>query len=229
MGTLDELADGIWVQQAPLRFMGLLEIGSRMTVLRAGDDLVVHSPIEITPDVKAAIEAIGPVRFIIAPSMFHHLNAGSAANAWPDAKVLAPRALRKKRPDLRIDHDLEDGAPAGWKGSVDLIKVDGCMLDETVLFHRKAKTLITADLFENFTQDMGHGLTRLYLTLGGVYKKPGWHRFLKFVYRDKKAARASLEAIQALDMERIVIAHGDIVTSRPHETMREALAFLLAG
>lgn len=224
--SLFEVADGAWVRHAPLRFMGLFELGTRMTVLRAGDGLVVHSPVPITAELKAAVDALGPVRFVVAPSLYHHMFVASATDAWPDARLLAPAALRKKRPDLRIDADLEAGAPSAWDGTLELFPIRGSMLGETALYHRSSKTLVGADLFENFTH-VEHGLTRGYLKLGGVYGKPGWHRLLRSVYRDRKAARASIETLLALDLENIVIAHGDIVTARARETLQEALAFLL--
>jgi hypothetical protein len=223
---LEELTEGVWIVKAPLRFMGMFEIGGRMTVLRAGDGLVVHSPVALDDALVAQIDALGPVRYVVAPNAYHHLYAGPAAAAWPEAKLLAPAALRKKRADLRIDAVLEAGAPAAWGSDIQTLPIGGSMLNETVLFHTPSKTLVTSDLFENFSH-VDHWLTRQYLKAGGVYGKPGWHPLLRFVYRDRKAAKADVEKILDLDMARIVIAHGDVVTSKPKETMREALAFLL--
>ena len=223
---LQAIADGVWVVQAPLRFMGVFEIGGRMTILRAGGGLVVHSPIAIDDALKAEIDALGTVRFIVASNAFHHLFAADAVEAWPDAKLLAPAALRKKRKDLRIDADLESGPPSAWGGDLQAFPIRGSMLNETVLFHAPTKTLVASDLFENFVH-VEDAVTRLYLKLGGIYGKPGWHRLLRFIYRDRAAAKASIERLLDLDIARIVIAHGDIVTTKPKETMREALGFLL--
>jgi Domain of unknown function (DUF4336) len=221
------VADGVWAVKSPLRYLGVLEMGTRMTILRAGDGLVLHSPIAIDDELKREIDALGNVRFIVASNAYHHLFAGHAAKAWPDAKVLAPRSLRKKRKDLRIDEDLENGAPSAWKGDVQAFTIHGSMLEETVLYHAPAKTIVASDLLENFTH-VDHWFTKQYLKLGGIYGKPGWHPLLRFVYRDRKAAKADIEKLLDLDVENIVIAHGDIVTTRPKETMREALAFLFA-
>lgn len=220
------LADGIWVVAAPLRFMGIFSIGTRMTVIRAGDGLVVHSPIAIDEALKAEIDALGPVRYVVAPSVFHHLFAGEGTKAWPEALLLAPAALRKKRKDLNIAGELESGAPTAWGGDLQSFPIRGSMLNETVLFHTPTGTLVASDLLENFTH-VDDAFTRQYLKLGGVYGKPGWHRFLRFIYRDRAAAKESIEHLLDLDLERIVIAHGDVVATKPKETMREALSFLL--
>jgi hypothetical protein len=234
--ALEEVASGLWIRRTPFRFLGLLEIGTKMTVLRfegegegkgEGGGLVVHSPVPITPEVKSAIDALGRVRFIIAPSLYHHVSVGSAVEAWPDAKLLAPAGLRKKRRDLKIDEDLESGAPSSLSGAIDFFPIRGSLLGETVFHHRESKTLVSADLFENFSPPVDHMLTRAYLKIGGIYGKPGWHRLFHMFYRDKKAAKACIEPLLDLDLERIVVAHGDLVTSRPRETLQEALHFLL--
>jgi hypothetical protein len=99
------------------------------------------------------------------------------------------------------------------------------MLSETALFHRPSRTLVAADLLENF-RSMEHGLTRAYLKMGGIYGKPGWHRFLRMIYRDYGAARRSVEAILERPIEQLVIAHGEPITSAPKDALREGLAFL---
>lgn len=223
---LSAVADGVWVAKSPLRYLGLFEVGTRMTVMRAGDGLVLHSPIAVDDELKREIDAVGAVRFIIAPNAYHHLYAGDAAKAWPEAKLLAPKALRGKRNDLRIDDEIETAKPSAWGGDLRSFPIEGSMLKETVFVHGPTKTLVAADLFENFTH-VDHWLTRQYLKMGGVYGRPGWHPLLRFVYRDRKAAKASIEKVLDVDLDRIVIAHGDVVTTKPKETMREALAFLL--
>lgn len=223
---LSTVTDGVWVAKSPLRYLGLFELGTRMTVMRVGQGLVLHSPIAIDDELKSEIDALGTVRFVIAPNAYHHLYAGDAAKAWPAAKLLAPKALRGKRKDLRIDDEIETAAPTEWGADLRGVPIAGSMLEETVFFHAPSKTLVGADLFENFTH-VDHWLTRQYLKMGGVYGHPGWHPLLRFVYRDRKAAKASIEKLLDLDLAQIVIAHGDVVTTAPKETLREALGFLL--
>jgi hypothetical protein len=223
---LTVVCDGVWVAHAPLEFAGMFEIGTRMTVMRVGSGLVIHSPIAVDDALKDEIDAVGAVHSIVAPNAYHHLFAGDAQKAWPNAKLLAPAALRKKRADLRIDHDLEGDTSSAWGDDLRSFPVRGSMLHESVLFHAPSRTLVGADLFENFTK-VDHWLTRQWLKLGGVYGKPGWHSLLRFLYRDRALAKASIEPLLDLDLERIVIAHGDVVTARPKETLREAFHFLL--
>jgi hypothetical protein len=47
--------------------------------------------------------------------------------------------------------------------------------------------------------------------------------------RDHRAARQSLERILGWDFDRIVVAHGDVLSSGGRETLREGYAWLLAA
>src|SRR5512134_1601831 len=104
---LTPFADGVWVDEAPVRFLGM-QLRATMTVLRLGDGtLLLHSPVAMAPERRAAVEALGRVAHLYSPNLFHHLRIGDWAAAFPSAKLHAPPGLAKKRPDLRIDrvHD----------------------------------------------------------------------------------------------------------------------------
>ena len=218
------IGDGVWTKHAPLRFFGV-PVGTRMTVLRIDDGLVIHSPVSIDDATKRAIDRLGTVRFIVAPNAYHHLGVGPAMKLWPDARLFAARALRSKRKDLTIEADLEDAAPPEWAGVLSAHPIAGSMLAETTLHHAPSKTLVTSDLFENFpTAD--DFVLRTYLKIGGIYGKPGWHRLFRIFYRDREAARASITKILDLDFERVVVAHGETLDSRGRDTVREAMSFL---
>lgn len=222
---MDRLDDGLWVAASPLSFLGL-QIGTRMTVVRlASGDLWVHSPVAPLPEVRAAVDALGPVRHIVAPSLFHHLYAGQWQAAYPAAALHGPAALGKKRPDLRLDAPLEEARRASWASELVPHHIDGCMLDETAFVHRATRTLVGSDVTENFTTSP-HWPTRLYLKAGGIYGKPGWNRLLRAVYRDRVAARRSVDALLEHDFDRIVIAHGDVIARDGKAALRETFAFL---
>jgi hypothetical protein len=166
------------------------------------------------------------VAHIVCPNSFHHLYAGPALAAFPGARLYGPAALQKKRSDLHFDATLSETAPESWQGTLQALAIRGCLLNETVFFHAASGTLITSDLIENFTH-CEHGFTRAYLKLGGVFGKPGWHPLLRTVYYKRADARQDIERILALPVERLVIAHGDIVTTDPKGAIREGLRWLL--
>jgi len=223
--SLQKFADGVWVASAPQKFMGW-EFGARMTVLRLGDgSLVVYSPLAIDDSLKHELEAIGPVGHIVAPSLFHHLYAGDAAAAFPEAKVHGPAGLRKKRPDLHLDATLGEQPEPAWRDDLEALEIQGTMLEETVLWHKPSGTLVCADLVENF-KTADDWWTRLYLQIGGIHGKVGLSRMLRLAYRDRKKARRDIDQLLGWDFDRIVLAHGEPVDSNGVDALRETYAWL---
>ncbi|WP_428310386.1 DUF4336 domain-containing protein [Hydrocarboniphaga sp.] len=224
-GGLTQLAENLWISSIPHQFM-VLHIGTRMTVVRlSSGDLLLHSPIALSGDLRRAIDALGPVKHIVCPNMFHHSYAGEVLRAYPGAKLYGPAKLQKKRPDLKFTATLSDTPPADWNGELLPTTIAGSLMAETVLYHVASRSLITSDLVENF-HDNAHAFTRWYLKAGGILGKVGWHPLLRLVYVNRRKARASLEQILALPFDRVIVAHGDIITTDARETLRQGMSWL---
>lgn len=225
MSELVQHADGLWSAAAPHSFFGL-HLGTRMTVLRLpGGELWLHSVVAIDDLLEYAIDALGSVAHIVVPNLYHHLYVTEAIQRWPQARVHAPAAMRRKRPDLRIDAELGETPDPDWGGALAPVHIDGSMLDETVFIHRPSRTLITSDLVENFDTSPHLG-TRLYLKAAGLHGHVGWSRFLRLVYRDRRATRRSLDRLLGIDFDRIVLAHGRVLEHGGPAAVREAFGWL---
>lgn len=223
--TLTQVDENLWISSIAHRFVGL-HIGTRMTVVRlASGELLLHSPIAITPELKQALAALGSVQHIVCPNLFHHSYAGDAMRAYPSARLYGPAKLRQKRTDLKFDALLSDTPDASWNGELLPTTIEGSMMAETVLYHVPSRTLITSDLVENF-RDCPHAFTRWYLKAGGILGKVGWHPLLRLVYVNRRKARGSLEKILALPFDRVIVAHGDIITRDARETLRRGMSWL---
>lgn len=225
MSALEKVAENIWVHAIPHNFMGL-HVGTRMTLVRlSSGEVLLYSPVPVTLELKAAIDALGPVRHIVCPNLFHHVYAGDVARLWPQAKLFGPEKLAGKRPDLKLAGFLSETLPVAWQADLQAINMAGSLMQETVFYHAASRTLITSDLVENFHHN-DHTPTRLYLKLGGILGKVGWHPLLRLVYLNRKQARASLERILALPFERIIVAHGDIIREDAHGELKRGMAWL---
>src|SRR5262245_23435706 len=133
---LTPLADGIWLASEPIRILGM-PLTTTMTVVRLGDGkLLLHSPVPMTTERRAAVDALGAVTHLYAPNTFHHLSLGAWATVFPSARVHAPAGLAKKRPDLRIDRVHGSAPEPDFAGVLDEIPIAGFRLEETVLVHR---------------------------------------------------------------------------------------------
>jgi hypothetical protein len=225
---LRELAADIWIAERPQRFYGL-EVGTRMTVMRlAGGNLLLHSPVVLDPELSAALDAIGRVRFAVAPNRVHHLYAGKVAEVYPDARLWVAPGLGRKRPDLAFAAVLGDEAPAEWKGEVDQVFFRGRPYENEVVFlHRASRTLIMCDLAFNFGPRAATP-TRLLMKLLRSYGRFGPSTLDPWLIRDRGAARQSLERILAWDFERVVVAHGEVLESGGRAALRQGYSWLLA-
>lgn len=222
---LRELAPDIWVADTPFRFMGV-EIGARMTVVRLSDGgLFLCSPIDLTPDLRAALETLGPVRFAAAPSKYHFLCLSDYAAAFPDAKIYAAPGLSPQE-GVTFQATLGDGPEPEWAADLDQTIYRGNKIaDEVVFFHRASRTLILTDMCFHLRGKVPP-LTRLIARLGGIYNRFGPSRLDRLLTRDKAAARASLGRILAWDFDRVIVAHGDIVQTGGKAKVRRAFAWL---
>jgi hypothetical protein len=222
---LDALVDDIYTTTAPQTFFGL-HVGTRCTVVRLpSGGLWVHSPTPLTDGLRADVDALGTVEHIVAPNVYHHLYAGEWTAAWPGAALHAPEALAKKRRDLAVTSTLSETLDPGWGGVLRPSSIDGSMMHETVFLHEPTRTLISSDLLENF-ETSDHTLTRWYLKAAGIHGKPGWSRILRVVYRDRRAARASIDRICEQRPERLVVAHGEVVERDAVDVIRKAFEWL---
>jgi len=227
--VLQQLDTDIWIAERPQRFYGL-EVGARMTVIRLPDgSLLLHSPLALVAELRQELDAIGRVRFAVAPNRFHHLYAGEVARAYPEARLWAAPGVERKRPDLEIAGMLGDEAPEEWKHEVGQVFFRGRPFENEVAFlHRASRTLILCDLAFNFGPRTAP-FTRVLMRLLGGYGRFGTSSLDRFLIRDRQAARQSLERILAWDFDRVVVAHGDVLERGGREALRSAHAWLLAA
>jgi hypothetical protein len=225
---LRALADDLWVADRPQKFYGLA-VGARMTVMRlSGERLLLHSPVALDAVLRAELDALGRVSYVVAPNRLHHLYAGAVAQVYPEARLWIGPGLERKRPDLVFTAVLDDEAPAEWRGEVDQVFFRGRPYEnEVVFFHRSSRTLILCDLAFNFGPTAATP-TRVLMRLIRSYGHLGPTKLDPLLIRDRRAARESLERILAWDFDRVVVAHGDVQESGGREILRDGYAWLLS-
>ncbi len=191
----------------------------------ANGDLFVHSPGPLDDETRTFLAGTGTPRAIVAPSLFHHLWAGDWKAAWPEALLCACPGLEKKRADLPWDRVLGDEPEPLWKGQLDQVFFAARSLEnEVVFFHRASRTLICCDAVFNLATHPSR-LTRL-VALLLAQRRPGATWLERLMIRDRGAAREQLDRMLAWDIERIVLAHGEMVPSHGREVLRRAYDWL---
>lgn len=224
-GRLKALGSEIWMAEGLLEQAGgALCFSLRMTVIQLPDGtLLLWSPIPIDDGLQAELEALGPVKHVIAPNGFHHLYVDAALTRFPSATLWLSPALEKKRPDLWSRGTPLEAPPAAWGQALELLTVQGVpAVMEVVAFHRASATLIATDLFFNEHNPRGW-MTPWVLRMTGAYKQLAQSRLMRFLTKDKTAAAASYQRMLRFPFATLVIAHGDIVTVDARARTAEAL------
>jgi hypothetical protein len=227
--ALERLHENLWVATRPLR-LWVGDVGTRMSVVRlAGGGLLLYSPVPLDARTRAALDALGPVRFVMGPSRLHHFYLGEYAAAYPEAKLLGAPGLPQKRRDLHFHHVAGPGFEAPWKNELELHLFAGApQLSEVVCFHRPSRSLLVCDLVFNVRSGPGNR-ARLFHRLVGATDRFGPHRIARAFIRDRAAARRSLETILAWEFDRVVVTHGQVLEAGGREAMRRAFTWLAAG
>lgn len=222
--AIQELTEGIWEVAGEVKMGPGVYLPCRMLIVRLESGaLWIHSPVRLDDEVVAQINALGEVEALIAPNAFHHLFMASAQERWPKAKVWAPKALAAKRPDLRIDHYLEQGDEAAWASSLEPIAIDGLpKLSEWTFWHSSTQTLIVTDLLFNVHHARG-AMTKFVLTGLAAWGEPAQSRLLGSLIKDKAAANASAKRLMSKPIERVIMAHGEPIKANGHATLKAAL------
>jgi len=226
MDALTQLAPDLWAATRPLPLI-VGDIGTRMVVVRLPDGgLLLHSPVRLDEATRRALDALGPVRHVVAPSLVHHLFVGDYRTAYPAARLFAAPGLPDKRRDVRFDDVLGDTAPPEWGGALELHLFRGApRVNEIVFFQPASRTLILTDLAFNVVSPSS-GRARFFLRMVGATGRFGPHRVLRLLIRDRAAARTSIDRILAWDFDRVTVTHGAVLERGGKARLAEAFAFL---
>lgn len=222
---LNRLAEGLWVEERQLRFLGV-ETGTRMTIAETGAGLFVHSPVALGEALRSQVDELGQVAFIVAPTKFHHLYVPEWAAAYPHAKVWGCPGVTQKRSDIRWHRVLTDAPLEEVDNVMDHVHFSARGLeDEVIFFHKPSQTLVCSDFIFNLRAHPSV-LTRAVATLMGQ-RKPGATFLERLMIRDRVAAKEQLLRIVQWDTKRIVLAHGPMLDSASRAIIENAYAWLL--
>jgi hypothetical protein len=217
LNTLKRAADEVWLVDGPvIRFgpPGLkMPFPTRMTIVRMrAQDLFIHSPTALTPELKAEVIKLGQPRWIIAPNRIHYWWIPDWKAEFPNAEVyLAPRVIEQagSRIGFRYsDLDRDTGYP--WDDDIATLPVASSFMTEVVFFHRASRTLLLTDLIENFeAQKLSLGM-RFLTWIGGCLDPNGsMPRDMRLTFRGRQSElRAVIAKMIAWNPERIILAHG---------------------
>lgn len=239
LDTPKPVADGVWIVDGPTVRFGFGPISmpfpTRATIIRLpGGRLFVHSPTALTEDLRAAVDGLGTVAWIIAPNRIHYTWVPDWHADYPSAGVwLAPRIREQAEGHAKLDfpaEELEGAARYPWDDAIATLPAPGDYMTEFVFFHRESRTLILTDLIENFEADkLPHGPMGLLVRLDGAADPHGgMPRDMRLTYyRHRDALRTAVETMVAWSPERVILAHGRWFDRDGTAELERAFAWLL--
>lgn len=237
INQLKYICDDLWIVDGPLIRYGLpclkFPFPTRMTIIRMADgDLFIHSPTELTAELLVEVEKIGTPRWLIGPNRIHYWWIPDWKRAFPGAEVYLASGIESQAAG-RIDFhyqklDCDHGYP--WDHRIATLRITGSYMTEVVFFDRDSRTLILADLIENFEPEkLESPLTRWLTRFGGVQDPNGsMPRDLRMTFaKQKSELKAGVMEMISWRPDRIILAHGRWYDSRGTEELRRAFAWLL--
>lgn len=226
---LREFGPSLYVADGPtVSFYGF-PYPTRMAVAKLSDGSAwVWSPVALSEELSAAVEAIGPVRHIVSPNKIHHLFLPEWAERWPEARLYAPPGLARRKPELRFDAELDDDPDPAWAADIDQVIFRGSLaMEEVVFFHRESGTAILCDLIQRHPEAKMRGLKGLLMRLDGLVGEQGsTPREWRASFLRRGPARAAREQLLAWKPDRLLIAHGECAQADATAIIGRALTWI---
>lgn len=227
---LSAFGNGLWLADgASVVAAAGFHYPTRMAIIRLDDGgLIVWSPVGLTEELRAAVDALGPVRHLVAPNSLHHVFIGDWKSAYPEALMHGAPGLAAKRRDLTFDRELTDEADAGWRGQVDQAVMAGnAITTEVVFFHRASGTVLFTDLLQQFSDTWFSGWRRVVARLDLMTApQPTVPRKFRLAFTGRAAGRAAIGRVLEWPIEKVVMAHGTPVETDGHALIRRAFRWL---
>jgi hypothetical protein len=204
---------------------------TRMTIIRLAEGLFVHSPTVLDETLRAEVDALGPVRWIIGPNRIHYWWIPEWRAAYPEAEIwLAPRI--REQAGHRIDFETKEiltphGYP--WDDEIHTLPINGSYMTEVEFFHPASRTLVLTDFIENFEpRKLSGWFMRLLTRLGGVADPNGsMPRDMRATFRgQKQQLKAAVETMIGWNPERVILAHGRWYATNGTAELKRAFRWL---
>ncbi len=182
----------------------------RAVVIRLIDHtLLVISPIRLTPDIRADVDRLGAVKYLVSPNHLHHLYMGDWSQAYPDARLYASPRLASKRRDLTFYKTLSTDSPEPeWAGQIDqcIFGSGNGWVDEIIFFHRATGTVVFTDVIMDFDPSTFSPTARVTTQWNQMYQHTP--RGVQLVHMfDRPSLWDALKTVRAWEPECAIVAH----------------------
>lgn len=238
--TSSSTAAGIWAAERPFVWNSI-DVGGRSFICRitAGKNaggLLVHSPVDLTPELAAELKKIGGgVRVVIAPNFEHLRYSQQWAEAFPKADMWACPGLPDRMPEVKWNKEMmtesvDDYLDLVWFNCEKNPFTGKAFFNEVVFYYRPLKALFCSDVFWNYPSapfpnyndemELSSPEPEVEVPLGSKAWKFGMDKVYLPFYKNlmtlggKDKFEAAREKVLAWDIDVIVPCHGDVLRGR---------------
>ena len=222
---LKPFGENLWLLDGDPVRMYTIPFETRMTVARmASGEIWLHSPVQPTPERVAAVDRLGAVAHIVAPTTLHNLYVSPWQKAFPRAKSWAAPGIQERCPHLTFDAELTQVVPEALAPDFDMVLFSGSeVLKEAVFYHRASQSLIVTDIIQNHRPEAHGWFWRAVKSwIGVLAPKGGVPKDYWISVQDRDAAQREAEAILAWDIQRVVVSHGVCIEEDAANFVRQA-------
>jgi hypothetical protein len=235
--VIRDVVPGITTLSVPFELAGQVKTGGRGTIARLSTgSLAIFCPVCLTPEVRAKVESLGTLRYIVALNIEHHLFLSSWVEAFPTADVICMEGLPEKRAKneatkgVKFMHVFTSQSKAAMKISAEFDSefqyefINSHQNKELVFLHQPTGTLIEADLIFNLpaieqysktvqAADSGF-LTKLAVSILHTRGDMIWQKRILWYLscaKDREGFALSAQRMREWSFDRIIPCHGDVI------------------
>jgi hypothetical protein len=229
---MNVVPDRVWRVSAydPMRGCSLPSQSTSTIIRTEGGELVIVNPLPYRPDVRAQIDALGPVVSLAVQGKAHSKHVEASAASFSGAKVFGSRGHLSHPPaaHLKFDSILAGEGPK-LSDEIEEILVEGSALEEVFLLHRPSGLLIVQDIIAaNLSSQAGTFLGQLYYFAFGLIDRIGCLAYTPMMWNDLPLFQSGIRKALDSGYTHVVGAHWgpELITPKQVQEFTDVLTWL---
>ncbi|KAJ3732564.1 hypothetical protein DFJ43DRAFT_1073185 [Lentinula guzmanii] len=230
--VIREVAKDVWIFSRPFSRFGIFPVGGRSTAVKMRNgNLWVLASTPLDSETKVKLDELGPVKYIIGADAVHHLFLSDFKKAYPEAKVVAPKAAIERVADKGLKFDGAwgsdpEGTQYGFEEDIQHCYFSGFANKDVAFFHPASKSMIQADLLFNLppTEQYSKSKSSGRLPFVGNFGPFSWFhsKFASAMGEDNEQMKRHVKIVASWDFERMIPCHGDVIEDRAKDAWKAA-------
>jgi len=231
--VIREVTTNVWTFSRHLNLFNRLPVGGRSTAIKLNNGsiwLLASTP--FNDETKAKLEELGnDVKYIMAPNVMHHMFLKSYKDHFPNAKVIGPKDLNKKKEaeGWQLDEVFDPEHPEvlhGFEDEIDCCFFSGYTNQDIAFHHRASKTVIGADLLFNLpaTEQYTFSDTNPWFPILSMLR-PYTFVMRLFIWKtEANYEKMKLDAwkVANWDFDRYIPCHGNVIENNAKAAWKDA-------